>query len=85
MENFPIINELQVVLVRACALTGHVMNEEFEKINGLKQKMYTVFDSYDDALLYIQQEILHRRNIEAGIYDCRQKQIHYYNPFQILK
>ena len=82
MYDFPEILSSQVALVRANYFTGQILNSNFKLfLANCGQKMYTVFDSLEDAEKYIESfkqeyEIL----VYFLVYDCNSKYINSYLP-----
>lgn len=80
MQKFPSISEEQVVLIRADALNGHILCEDFSLAKVAEENVYTVFENYKAAIEYVNVIIKGKETIEAVIYDNKQNVIYYFNP-----
>ena len=69
MENFPLVNSQQYVLMRASALTGHVLDEKLDLVLSDNQKVYTVYDSKESAIESAENLVKTQKNIECVIYN----------------
>ena len=67
--NFPVINSMQVVLLRSDYNTGHVLDENYLLHISNNQKMYTIFNSLEDAKIFITYEQVKWKAVEFTIYD----------------
>ena len=79
---FPKINQTQVALLRANCLTGHILDSNYVKwqSNRKDKEVYSVFDSLDEAIDYIDMQKQSYPNAEYLIYDHEQKLIYQYRP-----
>jgi hypothetical protein len=68
MENFPKMSGAQVAIMRADSLTGHVLDENFKLAIDSSQKVYTIVDSFDKAMLLIESFRGKTSNVEFVIY-----------------
>jgi hypothetical protein len=70
MNDFPKIKNNQVVISRAEKLTGLVLDENFNRYssNNEKNKKYTLFENFDLAKEYIDENIKLHNNTEYYIY-----------------
>jgi hypothetical protein len=59
----------------ADSLTGHVLDEGFNLVINDSQKVYTIVESLDKALLLIESWRKERNNIEFVIYGADKKVI----------
>jgi hypothetical protein len=84
MEKFPKINQGQAVLLRAETNTGVVLDELFTFVINDDQKVYTLFDSVEEALESANKILKEKgKLIECTIYGEGQELIYYLNPYQI--
>ena len=79
---FPTVDDKNIVLLRADALTGKVLDDQFKRVSSSDQNVFTIFNHYEDAISYIESVIKHKPNIEAVVYNWREEVLYYYNPFQ---
>jgi hypothetical protein len=84
MERFPEIKEGQAVLMRAETNTGHVLDELFNLAIRDNQKVYTIFNTIEEALESA-NKILNEKDklVECIIYRKNEEVIYYLNPYQI--
>ncbi len=83
MEKFPKILKGQAVLLRADTYTGHVLDESYNVARNENQKVYTVFDSFEEALRFAQGISIEKKDlIDCTIYDFNQDVLYYFNPFK---
>ncbi|HWZ04084.1 MAG TPA: hypothetical protein VNX40_10785 [Mucilaginibacter sp.] len=68
MQKFPELKNNQVALLRADALTGHVLDEQLKVVRNDEQHVYTVVNSYYEALGIAKAAMLKEMNIEYVIY-----------------
>lgn len=68
MQKFPELKNNQVALLRADALTGHVLDEQLNVAINDEQHAYTVLNSYYEALGIAKAVMLKEKNIECVIY-----------------
>lgn len=80
MRPFPHLKHNQVALVRTEKKTGHVLDEDFVLAVNDNQKVYTVFDSLDEAQTFAEKIISSNQEIEVGIYSDLQEVLFYSNP-----
>jgi len=80
MKPFPRLKHNQVALVRAEKKTGHVLDEELVLAVSDNQKVYTVFDSLDEAQAFAGKIISYNQEVEVVIYSDRQEVLFYSNP-----
>ncbi len=79
---FPTVEEKNIVLLRADALTGIVLDDQFKRVLSSDQNVYSIFNHYEDAISYIESVIKYKPNIEAVVYNSREEVLYYYNPFE---
>jgi len=78
MEDFPVINNIQVVLYRSEFSTGIILDEQYIYYkNNSDQKVYTVFNSIEDALVYANASLKKHINIEFTILDSAKRLLKY--------
>jgi hypothetical protein len=84
MEKFPEIKEGQVVLLRADSSTGHVLDELFNLATKDNQKVYTIFNTIQEALEG-GNKILNEKDklVECTILGKNKELLYYLNPYQI--
>lgn len=84
MEKFPKLLKDQTALIRAEVSTGHILDESMQLVIGDAQKVYTIFDSYDNALTYA-KEIIKGGKVECVIYGDDGAILKYVNPEDIIQ
>ena len=67
-EDFPKLKEKQVVVARADYNTGIVLDEYFNYAINPDQKVYTLFDHIDEALIFAKAIVLEKENVECIIH-----------------
>lgn len=80
MQSFPYLRFNQVALVRAEKKTGYVLDEELALALNDNQKVYTVFDSLNDAQVFAEKILSSNQEIEVAIYSDLQEVLFYSNP-----
>jgi len=82
IKKFPKLSKSQVVLARAKNSTGHALDSNFQiySFNNQTQEIYTIFESLNEAMSYIESCKLNYPNVEFYVYDSSQKVIHTYFP-----
>lgn len=80
MEQFPILNDNQVAILRADVNTGHIVDESYQLMLSDKQIAYTIFENYETALDFIKKELKTNNNIEFIIYGRDKVLIKYIRP-----
>ena len=78
---FPRINANQVALLRVDSLTGILLDDNFRLFISEEQIAYSIFESYKDAMNYVESVIKPKETIDATLYDYSNNIIYYYNPF----
>ena len=76
MEQFPTLTDGQVALLRAEIATGHVLDEYLRLTTDNNQKVYTVFNTYNEAFLAA-SKIVSSGKVECIIYDADKKVLKY--------
>ncbi|MBO9593976.1 MAG: hypothetical protein J7599_13795 [Niabella sp.] len=79
MEMFPDLKQNEVALLRAEKKTGHVLDESFLLALNDSQKVYTIFDSFDEARIFAQGIIDSNNDIEIVIYSSSNEVLYYSN------
>lgn len=80
MEKFPKLVDGQVVLCRAEFNTGHVLDEEFHLAIRNNQKVYTIFNDFNSALLEAETIVKERPSVECAIYNETNTLLKYVTP-----
>ena len=78
---FPAVTESQVVLVRVDALTGHVLDDKFKLHISESQNGYSIFNTYEEAMSYVENVIKKMPNMEVVVFNNREDVLYYFNPF----
>jgi len=73
MQSFPILKDEQVALMRADIFKGCVLDELFLVARDDKQIVYTIINSFDEAIKIANQIIKEHTDVECVIYDRSQK------------
>lgn len=87
MKEFPRLIDKQVALIRSEYNTGHVLDENFILATNSEQKVFTLFETLTEALLYSKKKFIEMNNIEFAIYDKNQKLLYFIrslNDFETL-
>ena len=74
---FPKMKKNQVALLRSDTLTGNVLDVNFEIHISDSQIGYSIFNSEEEALIYINKIKSERKNIELTLLDFNEKVIYY--------
>jgi hypothetical protein len=77
MEKFPKLKSNQVALLRADINTGHILDEKFDIAVNDYQKVFTIFRSLEEALIFSKKLISEKNGVEVVIYG-KGKQVLYY-------
>ncbi len=80
MEKFPELKNNQVALLRANSLTGHVLDEILNLAVKDEQKVYTVFNSYHEALEAAKSITINDEDMECVVYGKDHEVLFYINP-----
>ncbi|TKC02778.1 hypothetical protein [Pedobacter frigoris] len=80
MENFPELNDSQVVLLRADVNTGHILDEEFNLAINEHQKVFTLFDAAEAALLFAKEILSKNPKVECVIYKKGRTMLYHITP-----
>jgi hypothetical protein len=80
MEIFPMLKENQVAVMRALISTGHIVDEKFNVAVNDSQKVFTIYESFDDALSNVHLMLATRNDIEYVIYGDNEKLLKYCSP-----
>jgi hypothetical protein len=73
MREFPELKNNQVALLRVDAETGSIIDETLNLATNDKQKVYTIFNSYYDALTIAKSIMSKEKNTECTIYGKNQE------------
>lgn len=79
MKLFPNLNKNQVVFVRADKKTGHVLDEQLVLATEENQKVYTVFETLNEAKIFAESFLSSNDDIEVVIYSCNEDVLFYSN------
>ena len=80
--DFPKINQTQIALLRIDCFTGHILDSNYVKwqSNCKDKEAYSVFNSLDEAIDYIELQKYDYPNAEYSIYNQAQELIYRYYP-----
>ena len=82
MQQYPQLRSDQFAVVRADAMTGHVLDESCELfVHNPQQNVYTIFDTFDDAVKYIEGAKSESHKIDYAIYDSNNTVVKYFPYF----
>ena len=79
MEEFLDLKKNEVALLRAEKKTGIVLDEDLLYATRNDQKVYTIFDSFDEAMIFAKRIISCSEEIEVVIYSCEEEVVYYSN------
>jgi hypothetical protein len=68
MEEFPLLKNEQVALLRADINTGTVLDKNYIYATTPDQEVYVVFDNIGLAIEFAKSVIMERNDVECGIY-----------------
>lgn len=68
MEEFPLLKNKQVALLRADINTGIVLDKNYIYATTPNQEVYAVFDNIDLAIEFAKSIIIEQNDVECGIY-----------------
>lgn len=80
MEKFPKLEGEQVALLRADVNTGHVLDDTLNLAVNDHQKVFTLFDDVEEALLFAKELISQNNKVECVIYSEGRKVLHHTIP-----
>jgi hypothetical protein len=80
MKAFPKLYGTEVALLRSEFSTGIVLNKDYNKSLNSNDEVYTVFDTKEDAIIYIESTLSNRSNTEFVLYDKDQNVLQYIQP-----
>jgi len=80
VQSFPILNDNEVVLMRAEFSTGHVLDENFKLAIHEYQKVYTIFENLDAAINAAEKMIRENTNIECTLLGRDNNLVRYITP-----
>ncbi|MCW3466435.1 hypothetical protein [Chitinophaga nivalis] len=69
MENLPYLEGSQVALLRAKASTGHIIDENYEIVNGDFKNAFTIFNDVNIALPAAREIVSENKDVECTIFD----------------
>ena len=84
MEQFPLLEDYQVALMRAQLGTGHVVDENCNLALNDGQKVYTIFKDFEQALGFAKEFIKENPEIECVIYNKEKKVLSYLKKENIM-
>ncbi len=79
MESFPELKKNQVALIRADKKNGHVLDEQLVLAVDKYQKVYTVFESLNEAKNFAEIFLTTNQDIELVIYSSNEEVLFYSN------
>ena len=82
MEKFPFLKNNQVAVLRAESASGIVCDEQFHRCITKNQKTFTVFQSIEDAGLYIDKIMATQSDFEFVIYGPGQRFLKFISKYQ---
>ena len=77
MEKFPKLKSNQVALLRADINTGHILDEKFDIAVNDYQKVFTIFRSLEEALIFSKKLISEKNGVEVVIYGKGEQVLYY--------
>ncbi len=80
MRDFPKLKGTEVALLRSEFSTGIVLNKDYSKSINSNDEVYTVFDTKEDAVIYIESALSNRSDTEFVLYDKDQNVLQYSHP-----
>ena len=72
---FPNLTSSQVALVRVDKNTGHLLDENFFIATSENQKVYTIFENANAAIVIADLIVKEKKDIECSIFDSFQNLI----------
>lgn len=79
MQTFPVLNSNQVALFRAEKKTGIILDEKFQYAINDEQSVYTIFDSFENAMLFAEKILASNGDVEIIIYSQKKDVLYYSN------
>jgi hypothetical protein len=76
-ENFPELQDQQVVLSRAETKTGIVLDEEFNYATNSQQRIYTIYLNIVDGISAAKLIVKEREDTECYIHDKDEKLLYF--------
>ena len=67
MEEFPLLKNKQVALLRADINTGTVLDKNYIYATTPDQEVFVVFDNMDLAIEFAKSIIMERNDVECGV------------------
>jgi len=71
----------QVAVLRSETHTGHILDEDCDLSISDTQKVYTVFHSINESIVFIENAMKSITNIDFTIYDAKQELIKHFNGY----
>lgn len=79
MESFPILQHNQVALLRADKNTGIVLDDQLSFALNDSQKVFSVFDSLNDAIVFADDFLSFNQKVEIVIYSDNEEVLFHSN------
>lgn len=83
LKKFPVVNDSEVVLLRAELNTGYVLDNKFERDIREEQTSFTVFGSVDEAFRYAKSLVELRKDVEFWIYNKQEEVVGYVSTNEV--
>ncbi len=81
MKAFPKLKDNQVATMRTEASTGHMFDIEFNLAIDNKQEVFSICESFEEALCQINLLLAKRNDMEYVIYGINETVLKYINPY----
>jgi hypothetical protein len=81
MQAFPELKDNQVAVMRAEASTGHIVDIEFNLAINDEQEVFTIYESFEEAMYQINLMLASRNDMEYLIYGTNENVLKYINPY----
>jgi hypothetical protein len=79
MESFPLLKHNQVALLRADKNTGIVLDDQLSFALNDSQKVFSVFDSLNDAIFFADDFLSFNQKVEVVIYSDNEEVLFHSN------
>jgi hypothetical protein len=79
MESFPLLKHNQVALLRADKNTGIVLDDQLSFALNDSQKVFSVFDSLNDAIVFADDFLSFNQKVEVVIYSDNEEVLFHSN------
>ncbi|MDR6570979.1 UNVERIFIED_ORG: hypothetical protein DFS12_11161 [Chitinophaga ginsengisegetis] len=76
IEGFPVLEDGEIALLRAKRATGHVIDDNFQLAINVSQKVFTVFNDINAALLSAREIVKRNSDIEVCLYGKENVMLH---------